>query len=75
MIIQPTGNTPIEGISPQDLLNLGMNEVAYIKPAVVEGRSVIAIHAANGAAITSTDTRDKAIALIKQNDLEPMPLH
>lgn len=75
MMIQPTGNAPLQGISQQDLQNLGMNEVAYIKPAVIEGRSVVAIHAANGTPITATDTRDKAIALIRQNDLEPMPLH
>jgi len=75
MLIQPTGNAPLEGISQQDLLTLGMNEVAYIKPAIVDGKSVVAIHAANGATITATDTKEKAIALIKQNDLEPMPIH
>lgn len=75
MMIQPPEDRSFEGFSQQDFLALGVNEVAYVKPATIDGRAMIAIHAANGAAITATSSLEKAVALIKQNDLEPLAVH
>ena len=38
----------LEQFSNQDFLALGVNDVAYIKPVVMGGQAVFAVHAADG---------------------------
>lgn len=58
-----------------DLQNWGLEEVAYLRPAVIDGMSGYAIYSAAGVAIGFSVSRDKAVGAIVQNDLEPMALH
>lgn len=58
-----------------DLSNMGMNDVAYIKQAVVEGQRVWAIHAADGTPLTTLATRDTAFVTVRQHELEPVSVH
>jgi hypothetical protein len=62
-------------ISTQDLMILGLQEVAYVKPAVVDGRTVYAVHAADGREVAVMANRDVAMAAIRQNELEPLSVH
>ncbi len=65
----------IEQISPQDLMILGLQEVAYVKPVIVQGETVYAVHAADGREVAVMASRDVAVAAIRQNELEPLSIH
>ena len=58
-----------------DLQNWGLEQVAYLRQAVVDGMSGYAICSAEGVVIGFSVDRDKALGAIVQNDLEPMALH
>ena len=61
---------PITQISTQDLMILGLQEVAYVKPVVVNGQAAYAVHAADGREVAVMPSRNVALAAIRQNDLE-----
>ena len=61
-------------MSPQDFALVGMEQLAYIKPSVVNGVSGFSIHAADGTQIGMAESRDVAFAAAKQYDLEPVSL-
>ncbi len=65
----------VPGLSPEQFAALGMDEVAYVRPAVVEGKKVYAIHSADGNAIGMMAERDVAFAAVKQHDMEPVSVH
>ena len=57
-------------MSPQDFALVGLQQVAYIKPTVVDGVSGFSIHAADGTQIGMAESRDIAFAAVKQDGLE-----
>lgn len=61
-------------ISEQDFLSLGTGHIAYIKPVRVMDRTAFALHAADGTALTLTDSSESALALALQNDLDTVTL-
>jgi len=65
----------VRDISPEQLAALGMDRVAYVRPAVVEGQKVYAIHSADGNAIGMMAGRDLAFAAVKQHVMEPVSVH
>jgi hypothetical protein len=68
----------IEGIrrlSPQELGLLGVNDVAYIKRIVEDGKEGFAVHAADGTRIAVIANRDLAFVVVRQNDMEPVSVH
>ncbi len=64
----------LRAISEQDFLALGTGHVAYIKPVQVMNKKAFALHAADGTALTLTDSQESAWALALQNDLDPVTL-
>lgn len=67
-------DTLLRRISEQDFLTLGTGHIAYIKPVKVMDRQAFALHAADGTALTLTDTSESAHALASQNDLDTVTL-
>jgi hypothetical protein len=65
----------IRQISRQELALLGVQDMAYVKPVVIEGTRNYAVHAADGTEITVVADRDTAFAMLRQHDLEPMSVH
>jgi hypothetical protein len=61
-------------MSPQDFALVGMEQLAYIKPTVVNGVTGFSIHAADGTQIGMAPSRDIAFAAVKQHELEPVSL-
>jgi hypothetical protein len=61
-------------MSPQDFALIGMQQLAFIKPTVVNGVSGFSIHAADGTQIGMAPSRDIAFAAVKQHELEPVNL-
>jgi hypothetical protein len=62
----------LRSITPQDFAQMGVQQVAYVRPAVVNGADVFTIHAADGTQIGIAPTRDIAFAAVKQHELEPV---
>jgi hypothetical protein len=65
----------IRQISARELALFGMQDLAYVKPVVVDGTVGYAVHAADGTQIALLTDRDVAFATIRQHDLEPLSVH
>ena len=65
----------IRRMSRQELALFGVQDIAYVKPVLIDGTAGYAVHAADGTVIAVLDDRDTAFAMLRQNDLEPMSLH
>ncbi len=61
-------------ITSQDFAAMGLQQVAYIRPTVVNGVTTFTIHAADGTQIGVAPTHDVAFGAIVQNELEPATL-
>lgn len=64
----------IRHLNAQELLALGLKDIAYLKDVEVDGESVIAIHAANGQQIALLPDRGAAVAAAWENGLAPVSL-
>ena len=65
----------IRHMSSRELALFGMQDLAYVKPVVVDGVSAFAVHAADGTQITVLPDREIALATLRQHDLEPLSVH
>ena len=64
----------IRGLSPEDMLMLGIKDVAYIKGLEVDGETAFGLFAANGKALMVAADRETAIAAAWKNGLAPLTL-
>lgn len=62
-------------VTVKDLLMLGVNDLAYVKAVNIEGRSLYAIHAADGTPLTVVNNREVALATIRQHEMEAVSLN
>ena len=62
-------------ISPQEFAHFGMQDVAFVRRAVIDEKVCWAIHAADGTEIATMSDRDVALATVRQHDLEPLSVH
>jgi hypothetical protein len=65
----------IRALTPNDLLVLGMKNMAYMKDMEVDGETVVGLFAANGQQIAVVEDRETAVAAAWQNGLAPMTVH
>ncbi len=65
----------IREITEQDLAALGLGQVAYVRPIIIDGSLAYAVHAANGHTLGALPSDAAAQMAIRQNDLEPVALH
>lgn len=72
-------NSPVTRLSREmssmDFAAYGLQELAYVKPVVVEGDLAFAVHGADGTPLAVLATRDLAFAVVRQNDMEPVSAH
>jgi len=64
----------LKTLSPQDFLNVGMHQIAYIKPHEEEGGIYYSVHAADGTELSVVDTYASAFASVQSNDMQPITL-
>ena len=65
----------LRAISPRGLAALGTPDVAYMRPvATPDGRMAVGIFAADGNPLGVVATRDRALAVLADLDLEPVSL-
>jgi hypothetical protein len=65
----------VRHISVSQLAQLGVSELAYVKPVVVNGAIAYAIHSADGTPMAIAPERDLAMAAIRQHELIPVLVH
>jgi len=65
----------IRHISTEQLARLGMQQIAYVKPVVVNGTAAFAIHAADGTPMAIAGGFDVAVAAIVQHEMVPAQVH
>lgn len=65
----------LKELSIQDFLNVGLDQVAYIKRIEGKSEDSFAVHAADGSQISVMDSYDTALASVKVNDLFPVTVH
>jgi len=68
-------NVDIRHISAEQLAELSVARIAYVKPVEVNGTQGFAIHAANGTPMALTGGLDVAMALIVQHEMVPALVH
>jgi len=65
----------IRHISTEQLAQLGMQQIAYVKPVVVNGTAAYAIHAADGTPMAIAGGLELAFAAIMQHEMVPAQVH
>jgi hypothetical protein len=70
-----TASEILKNLTSRDFLTLGIHNVAYVKPVMVENRTAYAIHAADGTPLSVMSDMSAALGLILNNELEPVTLH
>jgi len=65
----------LRSLSAQDFASLGTNEVAYVRPVVMNGAKAFSIHAADGTPIGAAPNAQLAAAAIRQHEMEPALVH
>jgi len=65
----------IRHLSAEQLAQLGLQQIAYVKPVMANGAQCFAIHAADGTPMALADNRDVAIAAIMQHEMVPAQVH
>ena len=65
----------IRQISTQDLMSLGVSDLAYVRPIEIDGQSLFGVFAADGSQLAVLPSREVADATIRRNDLEPVSVH
>ena len=65
----------IRRLSADQLQKLGLAQIAYVKPIVVNGVRAFAIHAADGTPMALAGDQNQAIAAIVQHELLPALVH
>jgi hypothetical protein len=71
----PDVAVPLVASATVDFSRLGLNQVAYVRQAVVNDMPMWSIHAATGDTLGSAETFAQAWVAVKQNNLEPVWVH
>jgi hypothetical protein len=64
-----TERIDIRHLSIEQLARLGVSQIAYVKPVIMNGAKAFAIHAADGTPMAVAGDRDVAIAAVHQHEM------
>jgi hypothetical protein len=65
----------LRNLSAQDFARLGAEEMAYVRPVILNGAQAFSIHAADGTPIGAAPSAQLAAAAIRQHEMEPLLVH
>ncbi|WP_270937831.1 DUF1150 family protein [Falsiroseomonas oryzae] len=65
----------LRSLSARDFARLGAEDVAYVRPVIMNGAQAFAIHAADGTPIGAAPSAQLAAAAIRQHEMEPALVH
>ncbi len=61
----------IRHLTGEQLARLGVEQIAYVKPILLNGVLAFAIHAADGTPMAVAGSEEVAVAAIRQHDMLP----
>ncbi len=70
-----TERAAIRAMSAKQLAQLGLSQLAYVRPVMMDGERAYAIHGADGTPVALAADLDLAEAAIEQQDLVQVPVH
>ena len=62
-------------LAPADWARFGAEQMAYIRPVMVDGERIVAIHSADGTQIGAAPDASLATAAILQHEMVPLLVH
>ena len=65
----------IHHLTTDQLMQLGLSQIAYVKPIMMNGMQAFAIHAADGSPMAVAGDRDLAVAAIVQHEMAAALVH
>ena len=65
----------IRHLTEEQLMQLGMADLAYVKQVVMDGQTAFAIHAADGSPMALAADCELAVAAIVQHEMRPALVH
>ncbi len=68
------GRIILRNLSSQAFLSFGVNQIAYVRPVQMMGKTAYGLHAADGSALMFIDSFEGALLAARQNELEPVTL-
>ncbi len=70
-----THKIDVRHITPDQLQQLGVSQLAYVKPVMLNGAAMFAIHAADGAPMAVAEDRNMALAAIVEHEMIATLVH
>ena len=70
-----TEELDVRKLSQMQLLELGMEQLAYVKPVWMDGTTAFAIFAADGSPMAVAADCDMAVAAIMEHEMVPTLVH
>jgi hypothetical protein len=65
----------IRHLSPSQLAQLGVSQLAYVKQVIANGAIAYAIHSADGTPMAVAPELDVALVAIRQHEMVPVLVH
>jgi len=65
----------IRHLSTEQLAQLGLSQIAYVKPVMMNGAPAFAIHAADGSPMAVAGDQELAVAAIQQHEMVASLVH
>ena len=65
----------IRHLSAEQFSTLGVSQLAYVKPVMLNGSRAFAIHGADGTPMAMAGNEDVALAAIAQHEMVPARVH
>ncbi|WP_158742488.1 DUF1150 family protein [Acidisphaera sp. L21] len=72
---QPGTRIDVRQITQDQLQQLGVSQLAYVKPVMLNGAAMFAIHAADGSPMAVAEDRNLALAAIVEHEMIPTLVH
>jgi len=70
-----TAADALRQLAPAEWARFGAEQIAYIRPILVDGNHAVAIHAADGTQIGAAPDANLATAAILQHEMVPVLVH
>ncbi len=71
----PAQRVDIRHLSAEQLAGLGVSQIAYVRPVMMNGTLAYSIHAADGTPMAVADDQELAVAAIRQHEMMPILVH
>lgn len=62
-------------ITPQELMSLGADQLAYVRPVKLDGQDVYGVFSADGRFLGATEDAKTAYYAARKNELVPSSVH